>query len=481
MLISPVLKEHLGGFYGWFSLFQRTNDRVQLFESKRHNYEGMIIILLRCLFLTSYRSFLIKNDRLISILFNGSVAFIFLLACSCSDSKEIVVDCAFSGPIIKVNNLVNSDCEGATGQISVAADGGSGNLMFSIDDTVFQATGEFEGLDGGNYNVIVIDDNNCKSNLQLTLESGHDFSIGIEILSLVNCGQGNGSFRAIASGGHGDYRYRIDRGKFQLNGLFEGLDAGNYSLTVRDQLGCESIKTVNISEEQELLIESISSTKALNCKSTDGALLVMAKGGDKSYQYKIDDGDFQIENEFKNLEAGEYLVTVRDGKGCLTSRAAEVEEKDDIRLTQFIGTFPDCDSLSGKVEVIAVGGTGDYQYKLEKNNFQNSNEFEGLEIGKHEFFVRDEMGCTTAKTYELAYLASYDRTAHILKANCTISPCHNSSTEFTDFNKIENIRMYESEIINKVTFGNPKSKNGQLSVEEINQLACWFDKGATVN
>lgn len=143
-----------------------------------------------------------------------------------------------------------------------------------------------------------------------------DLQVGIDqVQNVSDCLAEDGGVTASAQGGQGDFEYSVNGVDFQASGVFTGLSAGNYVLTVRDAGECEVTSSFTVAVDGSLLaINSITATTA-GCESDGGEIVVDAVGeGELSYQ--LDNGTFQASNTFSGLTAGTYRVVVKDGAGC---------------------------------------------------------------------------------------------------------------------------------------------------------------------
>ena len=97
----------------------------------------------------------------------------------------------------------------------------------------------FDGLPAGMHIVGVLDANGCSDTLHVTLTEP-----GILMLSLILSADAvcfesfNGTIEVEASSGTAPYQYSLNGVSFQGSGLFQGLGAGTYTVTVRDANGC---------------------------------------------------------------------------------------------------------------------------------------------------------------------------------------------------------------------------------------------------
>ena len=83
----------------------------------------------------------------------------------------------------------------------------------------------------------------------------------------------------------------------------------------------------------------------------------------------------------------------------------------------------------------------------------------------------EEVDCS-----EVTYSANIST---IIEANCAISGCHAGSVspDFREFNTIQS----KSDRIKVRTQNRTMPKNGSLTQQEIDQIACWVDNGALDN
>lgn len=126
-----------------------------------------------------------------------------------------------------------------------------------------------------------------------------------------------GSVTLVSSGGEGTITYSIDGSNFQSSASFDA-SAGNYTATAKDGNGCTATVSLTIgADDNTVVITSVNVTSDAGCGSSNGALEIIASGGDGSYSYSVDGGvSFVSTNMFSGLEAGTVNVAVKDGDGC---------------------------------------------------------------------------------------------------------------------------------------------------------------------
>lgn len=68
-------------------------------------------------------------------------------------------------------------------------------------------------------------------------ETWDSIILDIDFVGLSETGECDGEITANASGGSGGFEYKLDEGAYQVSGLFTGLCAGVYLVTVKDSEG----------------------------------------------------------------------------------------------------------------------------------------------------------------------------------------------------------------------------------------------------
>lgn len=100
----------------------------------------------------------------------------------------------------------------------------------------------------------------------------------IEDISASVAGKSNGSIEVVATGGSTPMQYSSDGTNFQSNPLFDGLSAGDYTLTVKDVNNCTSTAMATVEEIPEVFyanqIRPIIDTNCQisNCHGSNGSI-----------------------------------------------------------------------------------------------------------------------------------------------------------------------------------------------------------------
>lgn len=136
---------------------------------------------------------------------------------------------------------------------------------------------------------------------------------------------GNGSITVVGSGGKEPYKYAINTGAFGSSAEFNNLGAGDYTLWVKDKNGCES--SIDISLQltgDNPLTADATLTPDTECFSDNGAIEIIASGGQEPYQYKLGSGSFGSASAFTGLAPGNYSVSVKDALSCVFVKSVTI-------------------------------------------------------------------------------------------------------------------------------------------------------------
>lgn len=155
-------------------------------------------------------------------------------------------------------NLVKVDisCHGATdGRLEAMANGGSGSYVFRWNTG--STASALDGLGAGTYELTVTDGNGCVVRNAATLYQPPALELALVSIRPARChGEASGSLAAAASGGTAPYAFALDGQEFQASPSFDKLQAGDYTLLVRDARGCRQSLNATVEEPPLLSVEA---------------------------------------------------------------------------------------------------------------------------------------------------------------------------------------------------------------------------------
>ena len=258
----------------------------------------------------------------------------------------------------------------------------------------------------------------CTNVKTMTISVG--LSVSSSSIANVTCNGGNnGSVTALANGGSAPFTYSLTGVAYQSSATFSSLTAGNYTLFIKDAVGCTNSATFNITQPFAINFTTASSTNA-NCGSADGAILAVATGGTGTIQYQLNAGTFQSSGSFTGLTSGSYTVTAKDGNGCTKTSNIIVNNLGAPILTVSSTTNVSCNGGNdGTIILSATGGVGTHLFSINGGaTFQTSGSFIGLTAGTYPVLVKDGAGCTQGVPIIISQASAISFTASTVSTSC---------------------------------------------------------------
>ncbi|MFN3785098.1 MAG: hypothetical protein ACK4R6_14365 [Spirosomataceae bacterium] len=231
-----------------------------------------------------------------------------------------------------------------------------------------------------------------------------DLTINESSINVACNGRNSGSITVNVSGGKAPFIYSKINEAFQSNHVFDGLSAGNYSIKVRDASGCETTKSVNISENTALNF-SLNTKSNTNCVGeNNGSITLNGSGGTGTLQYGINNANYQNSNTFSGLGAGTYTFWLKDAAGCTKTIIETIGTKS--TLSAFVSTSQNVSCFggnNGSITITSDGSpSGTIQYSIDGTNFVSGNIFTGLSANTYTVQVKDNL-CTVNVASHVIY------------------------------------------------------------------------------
>ncbi|NJM14806.1 MAG: hypothetical protein HC896_05005 [Bacteroidales bacterium] len=322
---------------------------------------------------------------------------------------------------LSINSIT---CAGdSTGSISIKATGGTAPYTYILTstgiglDTVYftSDTVLFDSLPAGaQYKITIIDTNDCTpyetDNYSIT-QPAPIIIDSVNVMPII-CNNQTAQIQIFAQGGTGALQYSVlgdTLANYGTDSIFTGLGGNNYLVWVKDANGCAveyAGNTVNIVDPPVLTVDSVLSTNLSCFISDDGQIDIYATGGLGSLTYSINDSTtFSAASSYNLLEAGQYIVFVRDSLGC-------VQAGDTVNITQpaplsfgYYNEYDVCTGESnGRLYLQPTGGTAPYTVILYTDGFAagldtvviaqgDTAKFNNLAQGSYEIRFDDANGC----------------------------------------------------------------------------------------
>ena len=303
---------------------------------------------------------------------------------------------------ISAVNISNEKCGEADGTIDIAVTGGTAPFSFLWSNG--QTTEDIDSLTAGNYDVIVTDFNGCTAvdTFSIINEVGScvvycDININTIQVTDEICGDGSGAIDITVIDGTQPFLYTWSNGETTED--ISGLNAGTYTINVKDAEGCEDDDTIVVSNNTGTL--AIVNTIVTNetCGNGQGEIDNTISGGALPYTFLWSDG--QTTEDATSLSSGNYSCTVTDANGCSISMNADVSN-DAGTLVQTWGNAMDeiCGNGQGSIDITISGGNPPYSYLW--SNGPTTEDLMNLSAGTYTCTITDFDGCQiTTLTYTI--------------------------------------------------------------------------------
>ena len=290
-------------------------------------------------------------------------------------------------------NTIRPSCFGYTDGSMGAnlVEGGSG-----MGYTYQWSTGEFtnivNNLSAAVYTVTVTDSEGCQTIRERELPQPPQITFDFNITDVLCNGDQTGEATVINVEGENDnYTFQWDAnagGSTQATA--SNLGIGTYNVVVTDDENCSSEGQVIIEEPTMIEIE-FELINNICHGDQEGVASANVSGGVSDYMLEWSTGSNS--DKLSNLVAGEYILSVTDGNGCLMEATATITQPDRLELqidTEDVTCFGDRD---GTIFLDLLGGTPPYAYSLDNLEFNGASTIVGLVAGEYDIFIKDANDC----------------------------------------------------------------------------------------
>ncbi|HRH69573.1 MAG TPA: gliding motility-associated C-terminal domain-containing protein [Flavobacteriales bacterium] len=330
-------------------------------------------------------------------------------------------------PIIPVLVTTNATCAGTCdGTATLTPSGAVGPYTFFWDPLPGggQGTGAATGLCEGNYTVLVTDQaSGCDTLVAVVIDAPPAIDVQGSLTDASCANTCDGEVILVVAGGTGPYTYfwSPTPPTGQGTASISGLCAGDWSVTVSDAAGCDTLVTFTINAPPPLAPDLV--TEDVSCAGAcDGTATVTVTGGVQPYTYAwsptpaIGQGTPTVED----LCAGSYSLTVTDANGCDTVLAFTILEPLPLAAVPS-QTNVTCGGLcDGTASVLISGGTPIYSYVWTPAPpiGQGTPDAAGLCAGAYSVLTTDANGCTLSTPFTILDAVPIQISLQLTPASC---------------------------------------------------------------
>ncbi|TDD97495.1 PKD domain-containing protein [Flavobacterium cellulosilyticum] len=304
-------------------------------------------------------------------------------------------------PILVVNLASKTDviCYGQpTGAITLNSSGGTLPYTYAwTGPNGFTSTNQnLTNLFAGSYTLIVTDNLGCFKSLNITLTQSTAISIKATTTPITCYGDNNASINIAISGGVAPYQ--ISWSNFAIGTFQNNLSAGDYLVTVTDNLNCVQTLNINIPEAPIFTVNPV--VKNISCfGANNGSIDLNFIGGIAPIKLNWSDGSTAGTTR-NNLKPGSYTVTIIDSKPCTITRTFIILEPQLLVLSANLTHALDCDNAnSGAINLLVSGGSAPFTYVW--SNGATTEDLNNIPAGNYLVTVKDANGCSKQAQYSI--------------------------------------------------------------------------------
>jgi hypothetical protein len=340
-----------------------------------------------------------------------------------ADGRVITKSFTVNQPsVLNATAVVSNACYGSNnGSINLSVSGGSSPYTYLWNNN--STSQDRNNLSAGTYSVVVTDNKGCSVTKTFTVTQPSAPLALSAALTHVSCNGGdNGAIDLSVSGGAGPYTYNWNLGGSNSynNNCYNwwwwwcnnncnnnnnsastqdvnGLEEGNYSVTVTDANGCTATGSYTINEPTAISVNVSKSN--VTCKDgNNGTITLSVSGGTAPYSYNW--GNNITTQNLNGLTAGNYNVTVTDSKGCTKSVSTSISQPSNGMNISASVTNVSCKSSStGSVNLSVNGGSSPYSYSW--TGGATTQDISNKPAGTYNVTITDHNGCSVTKTYTI--------------------------------------------------------------------------------
>ncbi|MEO0897047.1 MAG: gliding motility-associated C-terminal domain-containing protein [Bacteroidota bacterium] len=344
----------------------------------------------------------IAEDSIFENLSAGFYEFVIedILGCQLDTSLFVNARAPIDGFFEQVRDV---DCQGnQNGSFRVNVNGGWGDYRYSVNGQAFQASPVFQSLNGGNYQVAIVDSNGCTHQMSIEIEEPDQLVLQTDVVN-VDCYEGStGSLSFTGKGGVLPYAYAVNGGNFSFESLRDRLSAGLYKVQAKDGNGClTAVETYEIDQGEEFLIGI--QTIDVVCKEAEtGEAQLSITGGLAPYQISWNGEAPNNDLSRTNLPAGLHFVSVTDQFGCEQIEFFTIDEPaDGMEIMLAEAQASTCGQDNGILEISTNPAVGPYTYTWTGLPQETGPRIVNVAGGLYEVSVENAAGCLSTFSYEL--------------------------------------------------------------------------------
>lgn len=302
------------------------------------------------------------------------------------------------------------NCSGGSTTLTITADGGDGQLSYSLSGPVnisSQSSNVFSGVTAGTYTVTVSDEDGFSAQLSnVVVTEPQTMTATYVVENQSSCGvTPDGSITVTPIGGTAPYSYTWT-GLVGSNNpaptpytggsnsaTVSNLQYGFYNVNIADANGCNiNVTDIHVKKNNLPPYLYFTSTISASCANT-GSVTIYAQNGVAPYTYSVDGTNYQSSNTFTDLAVGAITMYAKDARGCVGTVNSNIISAAPLVAVPVAIAASAC-AADGSVKVNRSGGIPPFTFSIDGTNYTSNNLFTGLTGGQtYTVYVQDSKSC----------------------------------------------------------------------------------------
>jgi len=350
----------------------------------------------------------------------GNYTIVVKNTAGCTASATQIINTVPTTPAIPAIAVVQPTCAVPTGKLTVTSPVNT-SLTYSVDGITYQSSPVFTGLGGGTYTITVQNTAGCtavSAPVSVDAPPAPAPDPGIITGDTAVCADGTLQLSNTTTGGIWASS-NTNIATVDATGLVTAIAAGTVNITYTTGTVCTAAATQSITI-QPLPRPSFADAYYLcvDNQTSEATPIVLNSGlSETDYTFTWTKDNELLADTTSSIiidEPGEYSVTATNiATGCIGTNTTTVANSSLAIASAEVGQDF---SASQVITINVTGGSGDYEYSVDGEPFQDEPRFTGITSGEHTILVRDKNGCGTielevfALNYPHYFSANHDGT-----------------------------------------------------------------------
>jgi len=333
---------------------------------------------------------------------------------NCSLTKTAFVDTTV--PLgFESEYLVSPTCLKSNGSIEVTISGGTEPYYYSVsngyNNISYSKKLTLTGVSYGSYEISVVDAALCKVNkiVDLTNIDGGISEVSISSKNST-CSRDNGSITIGIKNGTPPFTYILSNDKeeidskisYQSQYLFDGLNSGDYTISVSDSVDCSYSQNISIISENKFTVYT--EVTGTTFQQKNGIINIsISSGGTGPYTYSLDNVNKVVKSNLMTasidyVSSGQHTISVLDGTGCVRYIPVYVPIIEPVNFFLY-GKNAD-NGNNGELNVLISSGVPPFKFYWSENIVGNPQtiSINNLSAGTYSLRVVDSNGTALSRS-----------------------------------------------------------------------------------